>query len=299
MAQYKKTGRKRTLQDAPETIPCSSCESDVQIDGVKHRRYKWLKGQSRFFCSTRCSADGKIGVPAPHTKKTMTGNKYALNRAPANKGEIANPRFFEVIDCEAKAYFLGLVAADGCVKSDSKNGYFLALALCDEKPIHQLKSLLGSQAKITLIDYSYTVTPQHSIKIGDKSLVEDLISHGITPRKTNTLEFPKSVPRHLIRHFIRGYMDGDGDVGFKEGKKLTVSFYGTKSLVDGCVSYLAKNLELKSDSTYQEGALTRFKRSQLQAAKILDHLYNSCNYFFPRKRQKYSNWLKSRYSHAV
>ena len=45
-----------------------------------------------------------------------------------------------------------------------------------------------------------------------KKMYNDLISHGVPPRKSLILEPPIEVPEYLVSHWTRGYFDGDGGV---------------------------------------------------------------------------------------
>ena len=120
-----------------------------------------------------------------------------------------NENFFEVIDTEEKAYWLGFLYADGCVQQ--KGNYYttkIDLATIDRNHIEKFKKSLDSNHNIN--DYK-----DHSkIVIGSKKMFNDLNNKGCVPKKTLILEFPtiEQVPEHLVHHFIRGYFDGDGTI---------------------------------------------------------------------------------------
>jgi len=291
MSQY------RVKVEVPYEVLCGTCDESIQVKGDKTRTYRYRSGQSQLYCNVKCSSASKFGVKNPDLSEKMKGNSYAVGRVPANKLKVANPRFFQTIDTEEKAYYLGLLAADGCVRSNSKDGNKLFLIMKDKEPVYHLKNLLGCEAKVVKRNYKKWVSPMYCLNIGDKDLVEDLTGHGITQNKTKTLNFPSHLCIGMVRHFIRGYMDGDGDVCLVNEpyrKLLTVSFYGTDDLVNGCIKHLDENVGLKSKGTFQQGAITRFKRSCLQAQNILEYLYKDSSVFFGRKNQKYLDWLEYR-----
>lgn len=127
-----------------------------------------------------------------------------------------NENYFEQIDTEDKAYWLGFISADGCIVSCSKETRSLRLRINihekDEEyllkfrdsiqgnmPIKKFKSNKGKRFE----------SNQVKIDINSNKLCDDLINVGVGFRKTFDLTMPK-VPQNLISHFIRGYFDGDG-----------------------------------------------------------------------------------------
>src|SRR5258706_2989612 len=117
-----------------------------------------------------------------------------------------NESFFEKIDSEEKAYFLGLLFADG-TNSIKKTEVKLALGEIDKhilsrlnnffqptKPLYFQKSKLGRQNLYKLI-------------INSKKISYRLNDLGIVPNKTHKLIFPKYLDNNLLKHFIRGYFD--------------------------------------------------------------------------------------------
>jgi len=111
--------------------------------------------------------------------------------------------FFDIIDTEAKAYFLGLLFADGCNCSNN-NDITIGLKEDDSYVLENLASLLR-------LDRKLLGSPRQKIlRMCSNHMSGTLSSHGMVPRKSLILKFPECVPPHLIRHFIRGYSDGDG-----------------------------------------------------------------------------------------
>lgn len=130
-----------------------------------------------------------------------------------------NIEFFETIDNEEKAYFLGLMSADGynCVKG----GYFtLGLKSRDVEIIELFQQALGSNYPYVKKEEKDFITVQfNSVK-----MCQDLANLGCVQAKSLILKFPtqEQVPEHLIHHFIRGYFDGDGSVW--QGKRTFMFF---------------------------------------------------------------------------
>lgn len=134
-----------------------------------------------------------------------------------------NENYFEKIDSEEKAYFLGFLYADGCV-SKNNNTYYMMISLQEEDKsiLEKFNKLLDSNRNLLYINNIFNNSKwknQYKLCIGNKKLGEDLIKLGCVPKKSLILKFPtfEQVPENLIHHFIRGYFDGDGCIW--EGKR--------------------------------------------------------------------------------
>lgn len=119
--------------------------------------------------------------------------------------------FFDVINTEEKAYFLGLLYADGC-NATKRNAVILSLKEDDKEILEKLNNLLQPKKPL-----GHTKSGQTTLLISNKHISQRLVELGCHRAKTYSLVFPSEgqVPRQLIRHFVRGYFDGDGWVGKK------------------------------------------------------------------------------------
>ena len=143
---------------------------------------------------------------------TMRDNLHAwgadIRRTGPERTYTLNETFFDVIDTEEKAYWLGFLLTDGSV-SYSKVGQFrlrLELQQRDSGHIAKLLKALGSDFEI---------------KPGAHSSVYAEFDSAHLCRALSTLEcFPNKtcrhgtpiLPEHLYRHFYRGATDGDGSI---------------------------------------------------------------------------------------
>lgn len=223
------------------------------------------------------------------------GNKHRLNKPPTNKKTPCNERAFKNIDSEEKAYWLGYLAADGCVQRSSEKGHRLSLISIDGQIIKSFKDFIGSSHSICENRTNDKIA--YTLSIGSKAICDDLASHGIHPKKTYNLE-PTDIDEKLMRHYIRGYIDGDGNISVSNDarfnrKLFTVSFYGRESIIKWFSDHLKDACGLKSSSWYQQGSITRYTRSQLQAMKICHYIYHDANIFLNRKRNKYLQYAES------
>jgi len=163
-----------------------------------------------------------------------------------------NCSIFESIDTPEKAYWLGFLAADGCVYPPEWK-VRLMLAKKDKAHVEKFKSFLGTPHKVGYIGPSSNVVKSGSRKgrtirgsgayqfsVRCKTRVNDLTKNGVGPNKTFTHSFPKEeqVPARLLSHYVRGYFDGDGSI-YKTGKissrrparRIAISIMGTMAFV--------------------------------------------------------------------
>lgn len=123
-----------------------------------------------------------------------------------------NHNFFENIDSESKAYFLGLLMADGC---NTRNGFRIMLQKKDEKIIKKLKKELGFTGKLFYQKFRSGKKYYGDgvmLNIYSQKISDDLSKFGVVPRKSHISDFPKGISKELEHHFIRGVFDGDGHI---------------------------------------------------------------------------------------
>jgi hypothetical protein len=244
---------------------------------------------SRYQAGESMAALGKVfGVPASTIQRRLRREGVQIHKGTYYSKHTANYAYFHIIDTEEKAYWLGFIAADGCVSTDQ--GYFLHIALqCSDE--EHLKQFLGA-LKATHPIQHYPKYPH--ITIGSKELIQDLGQWGITPRKTYTLTWPQ-LPGHLIRHYIRGFVDGDGC--WSTGPSFSV--FGLAMFMQQIQKVLMHECGLKKtavQSSHVEDTTKPFARlayrGRLQVCRIADYLYEDATIWLPRKRDKIETLLK-------
>lgn len=113
---------------------------------------------------------------------------------------------FDKIDTPSKAYWLGVLYADGYV---DMRGYYTVLETKDLDWLEQFKSFMKSEHTI------YKGNGTHILSIGSKYLNSSLQQYGVIPNKTYDHNIDVYVPeKELESHFWRGAMDGDGCIGY-------------------------------------------------------------------------------------
>lgn len=206
------------------------------------------------------------GLSAPKTAKLFGFSRQAVYDAlenydfeprPAagsNRKYPLNENYFEEIDTEEKAYWIGFILADGYILYDeTKYTYILGIVLHQKDRIHleKLNKELSSNRPIfDSIAYSKKRNKFYErsfIHVASKKLVSDLIKLGFTPRKSLTAK-PIAVPLHLRRHYFRGLIDGDGCISHSLDKRdnkiyWKVNLVGTKDILEDFSMFIASNLD--------------------------------------------------------
>ena len=127
------------------------------------------------------------------------------------------PTAFQVIDTPQKAYLIGFLAADGCVRrpryKGKRQGQFrvnLRILAEDAKVCKMLQGIAGGSVR--LIENGYRV----EWDITSDWIAADLINYGITPRKSVTIKLDwELIPAHLHGAVLAGLIDGDGHMRYK------------------------------------------------------------------------------------
>ncbi|MCA1027032.1 LAGLIDADG family homing endonuclease [Cytobacillus kochii] len=208
-----------------------------------------------------------------------------------------NENFFEVIDTEDKAYWLGFIYADGYVITDEKyktGKLGIALSMHDIEHLEKFKSAIDSTHNIKVYTHKTPYNEQTTyckIVITSHKIVSDLIALGVLPRKTEILSFPTSekVPQKLVNHFIRGYMDGDGSIVKPRTNKFQLSFCGTREFLSGIQGSLDLNLKLMKRHKNNINNWTLIIAGNKQVERLLDFIYKDSKVFLKRKYERYTS----------
>lgn len=193
--------------------------------------------------------------------------------------------FFEVIDTEEKAYWLGFMYADGYV-SEKKSSVELGLQESDSGHLEKFKNSLNSNHRIskTIRNIDGKEYIGCRLTLNSVKFKNDLINKGCMVRKTLRLTFPdySIVPKDLMRHFIRGYVDADGCIYKKTTKGYSLEVVGTAEFLKGYVKELGVH-ENKIHYINKRSTASRVMYGGEYAESILEYLYSDANIYLDRK----------------
>jgi len=210
-----------------------------------------------------------------------------------------NNTFFDNINTEEKAYWLGFIYADGYIsssplKQEGKHAYTfeLSLKVDDFTHLEKLKVLLQTQRPILLTE------TRCRLLVNDKHFWETLNNYGCTPNKSLTLKFPDInifADKNLVRHFMRGYFDGDGCITYvnKEHTRLGMQLLGTKEFLKEYIKYLPdifKDLTLRHNHNNDQEETYLINTSCNKAYLFFDYLYNNSTAYLNRKYERFAHY---------
>jgi hypothetical protein len=198
--------------------------------------------------------------------------------------------FFETIDTEEKAYWLGFIAADGCVLKEDRLKYphLLKIKLANKDLIHlcKFRDGIGSDNPIKKIDQDgYKLC---SICIYSTKICKDLIKLGIVPNKSLILNVNiDDIPKYLHRHFWRGYFDGDGGYHLDRKNNWGAEIAGTKQMLKSFVSFLKSYRIHERTITKKKNIYVVKYRGNIVTKKVSHILYSDSCVFLDRKFKQY------------
>lgn len=232
----------------------------------------------------------ELGIDCGTMRKRLK-EYFDLTFLPDGKKKI-NSNFFNTIDTEEKAYWLGFLTADGYIKGTGS--IELGLAEIDKEHIEKFKKTLGSEHKLgkketKLNNKIYT---SYKISFKDKIMTQDLTKYGLTPNKSYDAYIPKDlIEEKYIRHYIRGLFDGDGSLySYKQhnGKErnelslVTASEVMVKDLLEIIKTHANIDMKYRKSRNLHEIRLY----DQFQIKVFLRWIYNDSHISLDRKYNK-------------
>ena len=133
--------------------------------------------------------------------------------------------------------------------------------------------------------------------ISNKQIYRDLISLGLTPKKSKTITFPK-VPQPFLRHFIRGCWDGDGSA-YISNKNINAHYVsGSRLFIEGLVQNLIKaGLPERTIHIAKKTGCYYIRYSGKNCIKLFKFLYNGVDesQYLCRKFEVFNNFFCGKY----
>lgn len=204
-----------------------------------------------------------------------------------------NETYFEKIDTDEKAYWLGFLYADGHNSEYPNWRITLKLQNRDMEHVKKFNSVLypTNDKKITIRKSDGSV---ESI-IHSKKICEDLSKLNVVNKKSLTIKFPDStmVPDNLLVYFIQGLFDGDGSVSLTAKTKTPcacLDFSGSLNLIKQLKIVLKEKTGIEfgyKERKYVNTIAVIYIKGNDKVLKFLNWLYFDSKFALPRKYQKY------------
>ena len=232
-----------------------------------------------------------LGIPRKRISDILKNNNIPIRTNVINSRKYYhNEHYFDNIDTEEKAYWLGFIYADGFIESKRKmcsQKFGICLSVKDKTHLEKFKAAIKSNNPI----YDYIGSGYNRNGIFSKILlcsditVNALKKHGVIENKTLIVKFP-NIDQNLVNHFIRGYFDGDGSIYYVNRKykngcnKIGISFTGTYDMIQSIISYFGYNRKIGK----KHNAYYIIFSGKNVVNKIINSLYSNSIVYLDRKR---------------
>ena len=213
-----------------------------------------------------------------------------------NRRYSVNDKFFDNIDSEVKAYWLGFLFADGYIRErKSGNSLEMKLSLKDKDHLKKFRTHVESNHQIkeskTKVKYKNGVSESSMchLAIYSSSIVQSIKKHGIHSKKTFTIQFP-NIQKNLISHFIRGYFDGDGSFSFNPKKYKTHT-----NIVCASDLFRKQVLNILNENKIGASDYGRFTihiQDKIGNLDFYNYIYNNATLYLKRKKEKYEEFRR-------
>lgn len=202
--------------------------------------------------------------------------------------------FFENIDTEEKAYWVGFILADGCLSIRNNYKKDLSIGLKDKGHLQKFVSSINGNNKIRT--YTWKRRQYEAISIRCPKIIEDLLNLGMTPRKSLIAKVPP-IREELSSHFWRGVVDGDGSMGIYINRKrynhksFALSLVGSNAVISEFIRYIQNNtgIILVANSSRR---IFVAKTTNASAIRIIKLLYENATMFMDRKFKLAKHMIK-------
>lgn len=213
---------------------------------------------------------------------SITMSKHSLNK-----------NYFDNINTEYKAYFLGLLFGDGSNDYGVKNNRItismveadaLEILSVFKKELNLSRDLIPTQQnKISKKGEPYK--KMLTLTIYNKYMSKTLANLGLVKNKHNKMKFPV-IPVLLYRHFVRGFFDADGSVSLNRGKLNSLRCQLTsnsKQLIEDIKEIV--NLDCKLYVRNQKYLSYQLVYCRIaEARQFHNWMYNNSSIFLSRKK---------------
>ena len=219
-----------------------------------------------------------------------------------------NENYFDEIDCDKKAYWLGFLMADGYITSkrnrnrrNEAQSFGCTLSVKDIGHLEKFKKCLESDHPIHIYKRTNSTFANGEdscrLLIGNQHTVDSLKKWGIVENKTFFCKMPNIEDKYKMA-FIRGYSDGDGSVYIQKNRKFGWCLTGTKELLDSMLKILEKS-DLKLEQRWPERENNNWSVTiygKVQVPMLLDKVYENASVYLDRKYEIYlkmKEWHKN------
>ena len=249
---------------------------------------------------------GILGISERSVSRVLKDNKINSHRI--NRYEL-NENYFDTIDCEKKAYILGLLFSDGFIGDEKHNNISLSITEKDKDILEKIKDEIEFTGELRKnYNHGYnSQKPTYVLNFSSKHMCESLRKIGLknVKSKRDTI-IPYNLDEELVRHYIRGYFDGDGSfiVGqSRESRKLAdgsiktycylkprLSIIVPEKFAKEFISRIPGNISIKKSHT--KGLVYLENSAKNNVENLYHYFYDNATIFIERKRDNFLNFME-------
>ena len=231
----------------------------------------------------------ELGLSQKYVTKILNDNK--ILRKVKQKTANFNIHYFEKIDSSEKAYFLGLLLADGNV-NEKRKSVRIGLQEEDGYILERFKKAINSDNEVYFCHKPLNYPNRKHKKVFEitsEKFYNDLNNLGIVPRKSLIVKYP-NINSFFEKDFIRGILDGDGCIYIGKDKKgydqCSINWLGTYDVCNGILKYFEQH-DIQLYINKKESIYSVATSKKIDIIKIYNILYDNTDLYLERKFNKF------------
>jgi len=260
----------------------------------------WQQG---YTATKICQEVKSLNGRKPQTLYPILIKAGLYEKKPANdlRRYKVDDHYFDEIDTEHKAYWLGFMLADGFITNSghSTKTFGMTLKANDKNALEAFKEDLKATYPIHEYEEYHdwgngpVKTVVSRLLMKSPRIFEKLVEMGFSVDKSHTAILPiEYVPDELWNHLIRGYFDGDGSLaksGDKRWHTYDLKFTGTTEVITEIRSILKKD-NVKLSERYPERDNNNCSLNlcgDWQVYNICKWMYKDATIYLKRKHERF------------
>lgn len=205
-----------------------------------------------------------------------------------------NEYYFDKIDTEIKAYYLGLFYADG---TNSEDRGFIGITLQEEDKyiIERLFNELDYHKPLNIVYNKIYNRNYYMGTISSRYISNKFLEYGCMADKSFKIRFPEWLDENLVSHFIRGYFDGDGGISIskKQLYKSSLNITGNYDFISQIQEILIDKCNInKTKLSKKRNIYTLIVSGKYQLSRVLKYIYQDANIYLSRKFDKMQELIR-------
>lgn len=218
-----------------------------------------------------------------------------------------NQKYFEFINTNEKAYWIGFIMADGYVfdnrikeNKSTSSGFRIRLSYIDKTHLEKMVKCMNGNIPVRIVKNYGTISKNCNdlaeLQVLNKNITEDLFNIGFSNGNKSLKEFIPNVilnNESLTKSFILGLWDGDGYIACLKNNRYEWGLLSSEEVINFIKNFLEEKLNIKFnkiDSDHRNQSLIRLRISRRASIKkIRDYLYSDNQIFLDRKYEIIKN----------